>query len=141
MKQQNINAVVILDLSAAFDTVDHNQLLYVLNKRFGISKHGLQWYEQYLKPKKFKVVINDQYSTTKTMGFSIPQGPVQGAYLFIVCASTIQDISNDSQTLSGFADDHSIWKPFRINHITSKGTTNDSDTITVIEKSLLNIKV
>ena len=67
MEQQKVTAVIILDLSAAFDTVDHNQLLYVLNKRFGISRHALQWYEQYFKPRKFKVVINNQYSTTKTM--------------------------------------------------------------------------
>ena len=47
MEQQKVTAVVILDLSAIFDTVDHNQLLYVLNKRFGVSKHALQWNEQY----------------------------------------------------------------------------------------------
>ena len=140
MKQQNVTAVVILDLSAAFDTVDHNQLLYVLNKRFSISEHALQWYEQYLKPRKFKVVINNQYSTTKTMDFSIPQGSVQGVYLFIAYASAIQDIINDNLTLNGFADDHSTQKPFRTNQITSTGTTDEHDTITMIEKSMLNIK-
>ena len=109
-------------------------------KKFGISKHALQWYEQYLKPRNFKVVINNQYSTTKTMDFSVPQGSVQGAYLFLIYSSTIQDVINDNLTLNGFADDHSIWKPFRTKHITSKGTTNESDTITIIEKSMLNIK-
>ena len=72
MQQQKVTAVVILDLSTTFDTVDHNQLLYVLNKRISIGKHALQWYEQYLKPRKFKVVINKQYSTTKAMDFSVP---------------------------------------------------------------------
>ena len=141
MKQQKVTAVVILDLSAALDTVDHNLILYVLNKRFSISKQALQWYEQYLKPRKFKVVINNQYSTTKTMDFSVPQGSVQGAYLFIAYALTIQDIIYDNLTLNRFADDHYIQKQFRTNLITGKGTTNECDTITIIEKSMPNIKV
>ena len=134
MEQQKVTAIVILDISVAFDIVDHNQLLYVLNKRFGISKHALQWYEQYLKPRKFKVVINNQYVITKTMEFGVPQGSVQGAYLYIAYASAIQDIINDNLALNRFADDHSIWKPFRTNHIRSKGTTDECDTITIIEK-------
>ena len=74
------------------------------------------------------------------MGFSVPQGSVQGAHLFIAYASTIQDIINDNLTLNGFANDHFIGKPFRTNHITSKDTTDECDTITVIEKLMLNIK-
>ena len=104
-------------------------------------QNALQWYEQYLKPGKCKVVINNQYSTIKTMDCSIPQGSVQGVYLFIAYASTVQDIINNNLTLNGFTDDHSIWKPFRTNHITTKGTTDENFTITIIKKSMLNIKV
>ena len=89
---------------------------------------------------KFKVVINNQYSTTKTMDFTVLQGSVYRAYLFIAYASTIQDIINDNLTLNGFADDYSIQKPFKTNHITCMGTTNECDTITIIEKSMLKIK-
>ena len=74
------------------------------------------------------------------MDFSIPQGSVQGEHLFIAYASTIQNIINDNLILNEFADDHFIWKPFRTNHITSKGTTDEPDTITMIEKSMLNIE-
>ena len=43
--------IVILDLSAAFDTVDHDLLLEVLGKRFGIVGTARTWYESYLKPR------------------------------------------------------------------------------------------
>ena len=72
--------------------------------------------------------------------FSLPQRFFQRPYLFIAYASTIQDIINDNLTLSGFADDYLIGKPFRTNHITSKGTTSEYDTIIIIDQPMLNIK-
>ena len=53
-----VTAVTLLDLSAAFDTVDHDILLEVLHNKFGIDGNALKWYSNYLKPRKFKVNIN-----------------------------------------------------------------------------------
>ena len=50
MEKQEVTAMTILDLSAAFDMVDHDLLFEVLNKRFGLKEKALKWYEQYLKP-------------------------------------------------------------------------------------------
>ena len=59
MENKNITAVIILDLLAAFDTVDHNILLQIQDKKFGIKRKALHWYEQYIKPRRFKVCINN----------------------------------------------------------------------------------
>ena len=72
MENKNITAVIILDLSAAFDTVDHNLLLEVLDKKFGIKDIALHWYEQYLKPRRFRVCINSNYSQEKNIGIQCP---------------------------------------------------------------------
>ena len=48
MEQQLVTAIVILDLGAAFDTVDHTLLLDVLDKRFGITGTARKWYQPYL---------------------------------------------------------------------------------------------
>ena len=48
MEEQLVTAVVILDLSAAFDTVDHDRLLEVLEKRFGVTDKAKQWYYNYI---------------------------------------------------------------------------------------------
>ena len=61
MENKNITAVIILDPSAAFNTVDHNLLLKVLDKKFGIKHIALYWYEQYLKPRRFRGCINGNY--------------------------------------------------------------------------------
>ena len=47
------------------------------------------------------------------MNFSMPQGSVQGAFLFIAYASTIQEVVKEDLTLTGFVDDHSICKQFK----------------------------
>ena len=89
MEKQDVTAVTILNLSAAFDTVNHDLLLEVLNKRFGIKDKALKWYEQYLKPRKLKISINNTYSEEQTINYSVPQGSIQGTFLFNAYASTI----------------------------------------------------
>ena len=49
MEKQLVTAVVIQDLSAAFDTVDHDLLLEVLEKQFWITGSARLWYQNYLK--------------------------------------------------------------------------------------------
>ena len=107
MENKLVTAVTIWDLSAAFDAVDHDLLLEVLHNKSGIDGNALKWYNNYLKPRKFKVNINKAYSTQKTMQFSIPQGSIHGAFLFIAYTSTFHEEITDL-TLNGFADDHSL---------------------------------
>ena len=48
MNRQHVTLLVILDLSSAFDTVDHDILLGKLNKKFGIKGRVLEWFTSYL---------------------------------------------------------------------------------------------
>ena len=57
MEKQLVTVVVILDLSAAFDTVDHDLLLEVLEKQHGVEGAATEWYTSYLKPRTFKVCV------------------------------------------------------------------------------------
>ena len=50
MERKEITAVIILDMSAAFVTVDHDLLLVILQIGYGITDTTLQWYESYLRP-------------------------------------------------------------------------------------------
>ena len=113
-QKKGITTVIILDLLAAFDTVTHNLLLKVLDKKIGIKDKALHWYEQYLKPRRFRVRINDKYSQEKTMEFSIPQRSIQGVFLFISYASTLNEVVPKDLQLNAFADDHSIQKGIKL---------------------------
>ena len=73
MENQEVTAVTIFDFLAAFGMVDHDLLLEGLNKRFRITDRALKWYEHYLKPRKFKVSINNTHSEEQTINYSVPQ--------------------------------------------------------------------
>ena len=73
-------------------------------------------------------------STEKTMQFSVPQGSVQGAFLFMAYTSTFPEVIKDL-TLGSFANDHSLRKAF------SPHQSNDEqNTIATIEKTMLAVK-
>ena len=92
MEVQELTAVVVIDLSAAFDTVDHDVLLEVLNNRFGLDGNTQGWINSYLRPRKFKVNIGQSYSEEINVKFSVPQGSNFGPVLYSTYASTLEEI-------------------------------------------------
>ena len=80
----NVSVLVLLDLSSAFDTVDHAILLEVLEKRFGIAGGVLSWYCSYLTERTQTYKVRSQISGTFVVYYSVPQGSVLGALKFIV---------------------------------------------------------
>ena len=57
MESQAVTSLDSLDLSAVFDTVDHDILLSVLRNKYGIHGKALKWFNEYLRPCSFKVAV------------------------------------------------------------------------------------
>ncbi len=74
--------LVLLDLSAAFDTIDHKILFDRLEKRCGIRGNVLKFLRSYFIDRKQKVVIDENESTTRDLKYGVPQGSVLGPILF-----------------------------------------------------------
>ena len=85
--RQRVGLLAFLDLSAAFDTVDHDILLSRLGTMFGIEGVALQWFQSYLKGRTQSVKINNIQSKKKTLKSCVPQGSVLGPNLY--CKYTI----------------------------------------------------
>ena len=111
MEKQEVTSLVALDLSAAFDTVDHDILLSILRNKYGIDGKALKWFNEYLRPRSFKVAINGVYSKEHNLEVSVPQGSCAGANIFNLYCSPLQDVVPKDLQLSGFADDHSVRRP------------------------------
>ena len=78
------NAVFLslLDLSAAFDTVDHAILIERLRRTFHISGPALDWIQSYLTGRSTAVIINGEYSDEKVLTCSVPQGSKLGPRMY-----------------------------------------------------------
>ena len=76
------SALVMLDLSAAFDVIDHRILLNRLKHSFGITSDPLAWLESYLKNRTQCVKIGDVMSSSQALHFGVPQGSVLGPVMY-----------------------------------------------------------
>ena len=79
---------IVMHLSAAFDTVDHDILLEVLSARFGVNGKALDWFETYLRPRYCQVDVQGKRSSVKKLDFSVVQGSCLGLVLYNSNAST-----------------------------------------------------
>ena len=135
MEHQKVTAVVAIDLSAAFNTVDHSILLSVLNSRFGMTDVALDWFRNYLSPRSFKVKVGETCSVDQQVNFSVPQGSCAGPILYSAYASTMQDSVTASIAIHGYADDHALKASFQTGF-----RDEESRIITQLQQCLSNIK-
>ena len=85
----NVNAVVLLDLEKAFDTLDHNILLSKRNV-YGIRAAQINWLKSYLNGRNEKCFVNGCLSGNRSLTCSIPQGSIIGPLLFLLYITTYQ---------------------------------------------------
>lgn len=84
--------LILLDYSAAFDTINHHTFLDRLAKRYGITGSALNWFTSYFKDRSQSVVINNSVSNPHTPLEGVPQGSVIGPLSFTMYTSPIEDI-------------------------------------------------
>ena len=113
MENRMVTPLVAIDISGAFDTVDHNILLDVLSTKFSVKDTSLDCFESYLRPRGFQVQIGSDRSTVVDLPFCVPQGRCASPVLYSAYASTPQKVIPDSIDLHGFADDHAYKKGLR----------------------------
>ena len=89
MENGMTTVMTCLDLSAAFDTVNHHILKLIMENNFGIERTALKWFTSYLENRQFVVQISNSISAIKIINHSVPQGSILGPVLFNCYVSTL----------------------------------------------------
>ena len=88
-------ALIMIDLSAAFDTINHDILLSRLRDRYGIMGDALKWVKSYLTNRFQKISINEYTSCSSLLSSGVPQGSVLGPYYFhYMCSQPVISYAN-----------------------------------------------
>ena len=107
MNRKENTISVFLDLSKAFDPVNHNILLRKL-EFYGIRGLALQWFKNYLTGRKQYVLYNNTQSSKQYITCGVPQGSVLGPLLFLIYINDIPKCLKHSKSIV-FADDTTIF--------------------------------
>ena len=92
LDRRNEVILILLDLSAAFDTIDHNILIHRLRCRFRIDGTVLEWIKSYLKDRTMRVCVGSAVSEAQSVECGVPQGSVLGPILFSLYVAPLEDI-------------------------------------------------
>ena len=118
---------VMLDLSAAFDTLDHRILLYRLQTILGVKGIALEWFRSYLAGRSQQVVINGSVSSKSELNIGVPQGSVLGPILFNIYTLPLYELARDNDNFSHFyADDSQLYVVCNIDSIESSFSSIES---------------
>lgn len=128
----NEAVLILLDYSAAFDTINHDILLDRLVNKFGISDSALSWFKSYFTDRSQSIVINKSVSKPHTPLEGVPQGSVIGPLAFTLYTSPLEDIiASHGFGRMIYADDTQVY--VILNH-------EDTSLIPKLERCISDIK-
>ena len=103
MDDGRVTALTLLDLSAAFDTIDHTILLRRLGNWFGVSGKALDWIKSYLTGRRQGIKLGNCLSSRSDLSCGVPQGSLLGPLRFTLYTTPL------SSLLSGHAISHHLY--------------------------------
>ena len=126
-------ALLMLDLSAAFDTLDHPILLHTLYHHFGVCSTALKWFQSFLSNRTQCVKIAESMSETRTLSYGAPQGSVLAGPLFTIFMTPLQHVINmhSNVTYQSYADD---------TQLIISTTTRDQPDLDPLTKCIVDIR-
>ena len=100
MAKGSVTALTLLDLFAAFDTIEHTILLHRLNGYCGISELAIHWFKSYLSGRTHLVKVGSTLSHPVALQYGVPEGSVRGPILFSLYTNPISSIIHSHSSIN-----------------------------------------
>jgi exonuclease III len=107
VNNKELTGMCFIDIKKCFDTIDHDILLFKLEK-YGIQNNELNWFKSYLSNRKQVVVNNGKVSDKCKVNIGVPQGTILGPLLFLLYINDVSNSVSDAQ-LNIYADDVVVY--------------------------------
>ena len=128
MDSKKLTLVVVLDLSKAFDSIDHLRLLAKL-RTLRVSETSLEWFRSYLSERKQYVRIGQEVSSLRTTDHGVPQGSILCQALFNIYINNLPTVP-EIGSLESYVDDSKLYLSFPV---------KDTDVVALITEDLKKI--
>lgn len=136
MDKQEVTLLILLDLSAAFDTINHSILLDILEYDFGIVGLVKDWITSFLSERQQHVVVKTHKSDAFDLNSGVPQGSCLGPVLFLLYASGLfKIVSKHLPNAHCYADDTQLYLSFKPGSQTSQETA-----VKVIQECVVEVR-
>ena len=110
--KKKTTAVVLLDMSKAFDSIHHN-ILFDKLRDVGVSTLAFRWFHSYLSNRNQRVRINSTLSEALPLVSGIPQGSIMGPLLFTIYVNDLSNVPRNCSTKC-YVDDTKIYMSFNV---------------------------
>jgi hypothetical protein len=132
--EKKVTCLAALDLSAAFDTIEHRTLLDRLRVTFGIDGAALKWIQTYLSGRSQTVMFDGVHSPSSPCTLGVPQGSVLGPILFTLFITPVTNvITSHGVSFHQFADDTQLFIS-----VDPKSPNISLDTLNICSQDVLN---
>jgi len=135
MEKSRVSLLLLLDLSAAFDTLDHGIFLQSLQTKLGVCGTALSWFKLYLERRYQRICIKETLSQPLDFKCGVPQGSCLGPLLFTIYTQDLFSILGSRfPTSRAYADTTQLCLSFSPNV-----STREADDVTAIENCIQDI--